>query len=426
MESASDGQGTTHVATLDADGLDVLEQVLLGATSLRSMQDALGLDRDLPGDVSLHDSENTPVARIHGGSIASLRPLPQGIGPQWDPALRRRPDEVRDAIGKGESQTVALALLAPPTLAELSEALATVAACGANTLILASLVSRSRSRDEAVASPRVGPNGIVRAAQSVANELSLSGQVTRCIPLAIPWPLRASIPLREREDEMRKLLATYGATTVLIGGDQRQFSDAAADQQLPTASQIEHERARSAPRYSPATILFTGLSGSGKSTIARAVTERLLDTSAVDVVLLDGDEMRRRVSQDLGFDRASRNTNVARIAEAAAQVVTSGGIAIAAPIAPFREGRKRAREIATAAGPVLLVYVSTPLEVCEARDRKGLYAKARRGEVKDFTGISSPYEMPRDADLVIDASVVPVERAVDQILEKLNLLTQRT
>ena len=426
MESASDGQGATHVATLDADGLDVLEQVLLGATSLRSMQDALGLDRDLPGDVSLHDSENTPVARIHGGSIASLRPLPQGIGPQWDPALRRRPDEVRDAIGKGESQTVALALLAPPTLTELSEALATVAACGANTLILAALVSRSRSQDGAVASPHVGPNGIVRAAQGVADELSLSGQVTRCIPLAIPWPLRASIPLGEREDEIRKLLATYGATTVLIGGDQRQFSDAAAGQQLPTASQIEHERAISAPRHSPATILFTGLSGSGKSTIARAVTERLLYTSAVDVVLLDGDEMRRRVSQDLGFDRASRNTNVARIAEAAAQVVTSGGIAIAAPIAPFREGRERAREIATAAGPVLLVYVSTPLEVCEARDRKGLYAKARRGEVKDFTGISSPYEMPSDADLVIDASVVPVERAVDQILEKLNLLTQRT
>ena len=140
--------------------------------------------------------------------------------------------------------------------------------------------------------------------------------------------------------------------------------------------------------------------------------------------MLDGDEIRRRVSQDLGFDRVSRNTNVARIADAAAQVVRSGGIAIAAPIAPFAEGRARAREITSAAGPVVLVYVSTPLEVCEARDRKGLYAKARTGEVKDFTGISSPFEEPIDADLTIDASVVPIELAVEQILEELMRRTE--
>jgi sulfate adenylyltransferase len=307
----------------------------------------------------------------------------------------------------------------------LDQALATVAARGAKTLILAALVSRSRDQDAAVASPRVGPNGLVRATQGVAEEFSLSGQTTRVIPLAIPWPLRPSILRSEREGEIRELLAAYGATTVLIGGDQSHRSNEEARTLLPAASRIEYERAKSAPRHAPATIFFTGLSGSGKSTIARAVTERLLDTSAAEVVLLDGDEIRRRVSQDLGFDRASRNTNVARIAEAAAQVVKSGGIAIAAPIAPFAEGRARAREIATAAGPFLLVHISTPLEVCEARDRKGLYAKARRGEVKDFTGISSPYEIPTDANLVIDASVVPVERAVDQILEELKRLTER-
>ena len=423
MGSASDGQGTARVATLDADGLDVLEQVLLGAASLRTMEEALGIDDALPGDVSLHDSENTPVAHIREGAIAPLRPLPQGIGPQWDPAVRRRPDEVRDAIGK--SQAVALALHTPPTLAELDQALATVAARGAKTLILAALVSRSRDQDAAVASPRVGPNGLVRATQGVAEEFSLSGHATRVIPLAIPWPLRPSILRSEREREICELLAAYGATTVLIGGDQSYLSNEEARKLLPAASQIEHERSRSAPRHAPATIFLTGLSGSGKSTIARAVTERLLDTSAAEVVLLDGDEIRRRVSQDLGFDRASRNTNVARIAEAAAQVVSSGGIAIAAPIAPFAEGRARAREIATAAGPFLLVHISTPLEVCEARDRKGLYAKARTGEVKDFTGISSPYETPTDANLMIDASVVPVERAVDQILEELKRLTER-
>jgi sulfate adenylyltransferase len=114
------------------------------------------------------------------------------------------------------------------------------------------------------------------------------------------------------------------------------------------------------------------------------------------------------------------------IAEAAALIASQGGIAIAAPIAPFIEGRARAREIASAVAPYLLVYISTPLEVCESRDRKGLYAKARTGEVKEFTGISSPYESPTDADLVIDASLVPVERAVDQIIQLLGRRTART
>jgi len=183
---------------------------------------------------------------------------------------------------------------------------------------------------------------------------------------------------------------------------------------------------RSNSSAQPAVILFTGLSGSGKSTIARAVAERLQDDGAANVVLLDGDEMRRRISQDLGFDRASRNKNVERIAEAAALIASEGGIAIAAPIAPFIEGRAKAREIAAAVAPYILVYISTPLEVCESRDRKGLYAKARAGEVKEFTGISSPYEAPADADLVIDASVVPIDRAVDGVLDLLGRRTART
>lgn len=425
MGFASDSQRTARVVTLDADGLDLLEQVLMGARSLRTMEEALGIDDALPGDVSLHDSENTPVARIRGGLITPLRPLAQGVGPQWDPAVRRRPDDVRDASRAGGGPVVALVLHTPPTLAELDEALATVAARGANTLIFAALVSRSRGSDAAAFSPRVGPNGLVRAIQGVAEDFLLSGQATRIVPLAIPWPLRPLNPRSKREGEIRELLAAYGATTILIGEDQSELNEKEARKLLPAASRIEHERARLAPRHAPATIFFTGLSGSGKSTIARAVAERLLDVSATEIVLLDGDEIRRRVSQDLGFDRASRNTNVARIAEAAAQVVTSGGIAIAAPIAPFAEGRARARETASAAGPFLLVHISTPLEVCEARDRKGLYAKARAGEVKEFTGISSPYETPTDADLVIDASVVPVEHAVDQILEELKRLTER-
>jgi sulfate adenylyltransferase len=246
------------------------------------------------------------------------------------------------------------------------------------------------------------------------------------IPLIIPWPLNLARQLVDQEGVANQILKQYGASATIVGADQNVLSKTELAELLPAASRAEVERVRSNRSVRPAVILFTGLSGSGKSTIARAVAERLQDDGAANVVLLDGDEMRRRISQDLGFDRASRNKNIERIAEAAALIASQGGIAIAAPIAPFIEGRARAREIASAVAPYLLVYISTPLEVCESRDRKGLYAKARTGEVKEFTGISSPYESPADADLVIDASLVPVERAVDQIIQLLGRRTART
>ncbi len=166
-------------------------------------------------------------------------------------------------------------------------------------------------------------------------------------------------------------------------------------------------------------MLFTGLSGSGKSTIARALVEDLADGGPRPVTLLDGDEVRQHLSAELGFDVASRERNVERIGWVAAQLARHGGIAVAAPIAPFASSRARVRAMAEAQGAFLLVWVSTPLEVCEARDRKGLYAKARSGEVADFTGISSPYEEPTDADVVIDTTVIGVQEAVARIRERL-------
>jgi sulfate adenylyltransferase len=273
---------------------------------------------------------------------------------------------------------------------------------------------------------RVGAAGVARSVVAAATALSLQLPNVQIISLIIPWPLNLGGQSADQEKAATKILTQYGASQTIIGGDQNELSEAELAELLPAASRAEVARVRSSPSVRPAVILFTGLSGSGKSTIARAVAERLQDDGAANVVLLDGDEMRRRISQDLGFDRASRNKNVERIAEAAALIASEGGVAIAAPIAPFTEGRARAREIAAAAAPYLLVYISTPLEVCESRDRKGLYAKARAGEVKEFTGISSPYEAPADADLVIDASVVPVERAVDEVLDLLGRRTART
>ena len=166
-------------------------------------------------------------------------------------------------------------------------------------------------------------------------------------------------------------------------------------------------------------IFFTGLSGSGKSTIARGLAEALTERGDRTVSLLDGDHVRRLLSAGLTFSRADRDLNIARIGYVAAEVARHGGIAICAPIAPFTEARAAARRLVTEAGDFLLVYVSTPVDVCAARDRKGLYAKARAGLITGFTGVSDPYEEPRDADLVLDTSVMTRQEAVDAVLKLL-------
>ncbi len=163
-------------------------------------------------------------------------------------------------------------------------------------------------------------------------------------------------------------------------------------------------------------ILLTGLSGSGKSTVAKLLAEQLTIRDSRVVTLLDGDEVRRMLSAGLGFSREDRELNVRRIGWVAALVARHGGIAICAPIAPYATMRAEMRALAEREGRFVLVHVSTPLEVCERRDRKGLYAKARRGEIAQFTGISDPYDEPTDADVVVDTSELDPEAAVDRIL----------
>jgi sulfate adenylyltransferase len=145
-------------------------------------------------------------------------------------------------------------------------------------------------------------------------------------------------------------------------------------------------------------IFFTGLSGSGKSTLARALTDFLLEQGQRTVTSLDGDVVRHLLSKGLGFSREDRETNIVRIGFVAAEVSRHGGVAVCSPIAPFDSTRQQVRRmVERAGGGFVLVHVATPLEECERRDRKGLYAKARAGEIPDFTGISSPYEEPEDA-----------------------------
>ncbi|MGN6721052.1 MAG: adenylyl-sulfate kinase [Marmoricola sp.] len=169
-------------------------------------------------------------------------------------------------------------------------------------------------------------------------------------------------------------------------------------------------------------VFFTGLSGSGKSTIARALNDAMLEAGERTVTSLDGDVVRRHLSTGLGFSREDRETNIRRIGWVAAEISRHGGVAICSPIAPFDETRKAVRAMTEAAGgDFVLIHVATPLAECERRDRKGLYAKARAGEIPDFTGISSPYEAPADADLVIDTTGRSIEEVLDEVLAVLPL-----
>ena len=167
------------------------------------------------------------------------------------------------------------------------------------------------------------------------------------------------------------------------------------------------------------TIFFTGLSGAGKSTIVRALQARLEERGDRTVTVLDGDIVRKRLSSELGFSRAHRDLNIQRIGFVASEITRHGGIAICAPIAPYDAARREVRAMVAPHGGFLLVHVATSLEVCEERDRKGLYAKARAGVVRDVTGVSDPFEIPADAELTIDTAAVAPDEAAALILRYL-------
>jgi sulfate adenylyltransferase len=225
----------------------------------------------------------------------------------------------------------------------------------------------------------------------------------RCRVWAAAWRSTATkvveipVPPREAADRAAELAAAYSAGPLV---------DVASTPQ---------------PSGEGRTIFLSGLSGSGKSTIARALVEEL--AARRSVTLLDGDVVRTHLSRGLGFSKEDRDINIRRIGWVAAEVTKHGGIAVCAPIAPYDETRRWVRGIVEASGgpgSFVLVWVSTPLEECERRDVKGLYAKARAGEIKGFTGIDDPYEAPDNAELVIDTTEVSVPDAVARIVSLLD------
>jgi sulfate adenylyltransferase len=236
-------------------------------------------------------------------------------------------------------------------------------------------------------------------------------------------PFRQMVYLPERDEYRAEDELPPGAKVRSISGtEQRQLLTDGAE--LPswfTPPAVAAQLRRSYPPRTERgfTVFFTGLSGAGKSTIADTLCATLRETLGRHVTLLDGDVVRRHLSSDLGFSRKERDRNVLRIGYVAAEITAHRGIAVCAPIAPYDEARREVRAMVESSGGFVLVYVATPLDVCERRDRKGLYARVRAGLLPHFTGISDPYEVPTDADVVIDTRTQSVDEATQAIIEQL-------
>jgi sulfate adenylyltransferase len=400
----------------------------------------------------LQDPEGTPLALLDvteawgsdgsrvrlAGSLTALR------APAYGPfhRLRRRPEEIQiegpllavttreplhrkqlgqlrqvaEQLGGRQTHTpvLVLALLSGSHDESLVRALLAVQKdLPEGSLIVPVPLARRDERDGLLAAH-------VAAAYGATQLVSADALAGAPLPVIVPepWAYDADVEVwrpvaRIEPDHARAELTAEQLGQLLDRGAPipEWFTSAAVAAELVAARPPRHERG--------VTVFFTGLSGSGKSTVARGLADALAERGGRTVSLLDGDVVRQLLSAGLTFSKADRDLNIRRIGYVAAEINRHGGLAICAPIAPYAATRAEVRRMVQEAGDFVLVHVATPLEECERRDRKGLYAKARAGLIPEFTGISDPYEVPSDADLVLDTSQVSPEEAVDTVLKVL-------
>jgi sulfate adenylyltransferase len=418
----------------------------------------LDLSNPLLRVLVLTDPEGAPVAAVEAAETWQSAPGWNGLaGPVRrlaEPAhgvfrrLRATPARVREKLPPGRVLAVIpTGPLHRPQLAQIVHAARTLAA---HVLVMVPVAQHTTDG--------LPPEVLVRTVLAAADRL--------------PSTTIVAVPLASRGDEIRDALlrsrvaAAYGATHLLATGTSvsgaavrvvvpRELAYDVRDGQWRTADDVpphqrrtplteaavhelldrgtnlpewhtppavadELRRARPPRDRRGLVVFFTGLSGSGKSTIARSLHDVLLEDGERTVTLLDGDVIRRLLSSELKFSRGDRDLNIRRIGFVAAEVARHGGMALCCPIAPYAATRAEIRRmVEEVGGDFVLVHVATPLEVCERRDRKGLYAKARAGQIPAFTGVSDPYEEPTDADLVIDTSSTTVADAVNTVLDHL-------
>jgi sulfate adenylyltransferase len=232
-------------------------------------------------------------------------------------------------------------------------------------------------------------------------------------------PFQMMVYLEDEDTYVPEDEVPAGARTLNISGTElrRRLAEGREIPSWFTFPEVVRELQRNyPPRHRQGfTLFFTGLSGSGKSTIANVLRVKFLEMGGRPVSLLDGDIVRKHLSSELGFSKEHRDINIRRIGFVASEITKNGGIALCAPIAPYDSIRKEVRALIQPHGGFILVHLATPIETCESRDRKGLYAKARAGLLKEFTGISDPYEVPTDAEVTIDTTDMTPEEAAQEI-----------
>ncbi|MBC2931640.1 adenylyl-sulfate kinase [Nocardioides sp. zg-1228] len=370
--------------------LDDLELLVSGAyaplTRFNEPDSVVTLDLpDGVDDAELVDPEGLPLARV--AADGSLEPLTHA---QYGPfrRLHLTPAQVREQHA-GATFVPVVDALSEADLDELR---------GLGRVVLLALSGTGTSP--------LSPVALVRATLAAADLLPDAAVVA--VPLPAHGDAEADHALGAR------VVQTYA-------GDDPVHALTETSGDLPAAVAAIVDEDQPAPEDQGLVLFFTGLSGSGKSTLARALVDLLLEQGGRTVTSLDGDVVRRNLSAGLTFSRADRETNIRRIGWVAAEIARHGGVAVCSPIAPFTETRDQVREMVEAAGGAFfLVHVATPLEECERRDRKGLYAKARAGEIPEFTGISSPYEEPDDPAVRVDTTGRTVEDALDDVLVALD------
>ena len=344
-------------------------------------------EAEAAGAVELVDPEGLPLAQV-AIPEGAIEPLTHA---QYGPFRRLylTPAQTREQYAGRTFVPLVDALTGPQ-----------IAALGAvGPLVLLPLVGHG--------TPDLSPVALIRATLAAAALLP-DAQV-----VAVPLPAHNDPDVDH--DLGVQVVANYAHDDAVIGvADDPTGS-------YPPEIEVIVTQDRPAPTDQGLVLFFTGLSGSGKSTLARALMDRILEQGGRSLTSLDGDVVRRNLSAGLTFSKEDRETNIRRIGWVAAEIARHGGVAVCSPIAPFDETRQQVRAMVDeAGGAFFLVHVATPLEECERRDRKGLYAKARRGEIPEFTGISSPYDEPTDADVRVDTTGRTIDEALDDVVSALN------
>jgi sulfate adenylyltransferase len=346
------------------------------------------------GAVELVDPEGLPLAHVEPVEVADDGTVTGAVRALATPAygpfrrLHLTPAQVREQ----HPDAVVVPVAAPLTEKDI----AALQAATAKPLVLLALTGTGTPQG-------VSPVGLVRATLRAAENLPGAAVV------AVPLASHGNAADDHRRGEL--VVRNYAPGDVL-----------AVTGQGPLSPDVEELVARDQPGPGERglVVFFTGLSGSGKSTLARALHDLVLEQGERTVTSLDGDVVRRNLSAGLTFSREDRETNIRRIGWVAAEIARHGGLAICSPIAPFDQTRQQVRAMVhETGGDFVLVHVATPLAECERRDRKGLYAKARAGQIPEFTGISSPYEEPEDATVRVDTTGRTIEDALDDVLEVL-------